>query len=287
MRRAQIETPTIHRPTRRLAVWVWSVLVVLGALLMLAGLAIAGLGLLAEQRAVEQAAGRRPTSAKPIDQLPASAPLRATPRATPVPGESPPQGGSALPGRAGQVLPRFALQADPPELAPAPVGPGGRGAAAPAEASAGAPWVSPGASQAEQAVWIVIPRIRVDAPVVEVGIENGFYQVPAHEVGHHFDTPHPGNAGNSIFTGHVTHLVYGRVFARLSELQPGDLVYLYGENSETVWQIVERRVVPALDSSILYQWPDPTVTLYTCTGTYDWVAQDFSHRLAVIAVPYG
>jgi sortase (surface protein transpeptidase) len=79
----------------------------------------------------------------------------------------------------------------------------------------------------ERALWIEIPRIGVDARVVEVSVQGGEYQVPSFDVGHHADSANPDEPGNSVFNGHLHAIEAGRVFARLHELAQGDMVHVY------------------------------------------------------------
>lgn len=153
----------------------------------------------------------------------------------------------------------------------------GRGAAAPA-----APALAPPSDPRRRPVWITIPRIRVDTSITEVGVEDGAYQVPAFDVGHHADSVNPGEVGNSIFNGHLTTIDAGRVFAELNQVTAGDAVQLYTPIDRSEWVIEDVRVVPASDSSFIQPTAAPRLTLYTCAGTYDPRTRDYTHRLVVV-----
>ena len=133
-----------------------------------------------------------------------------------------------------------------------------------------------------RAVWISIPRIGVDSPVVEVGVlADGEFQAPAFSVGHHVGSSNPGEPGNSVFAGHLTSINAGRVFARLHELRPGDAVFLYSQGYRLDWVVSGVRTVPNTDSSFILPAGDTRITLYTCAGQYLPLSRDYSQRLVV------
>ena len=81
---------------------------------------------------------------------------------------------------------------------------------------------------------IIIPAIKVDKKVVEVGWrveqqpdgqELAIWDVDKYRVGHHRGTPNPGGGGNIVLTGHSGGKAYP--FNDLFYLKPGDLVRLY------------------------------------------------------------
>ncbi|HET7767672.1 MAG TPA: sortase [Chloroflexota bacterium] len=73
---------------------------------------------------------------------------------------------------------------------------------------------------------IVIPRIRLDTKVIDVGVlANGEMETAAHAVGRLLFGADAGEAGNVVLAGHND--VLGEVFRRLPELVVGDEVVLY------------------------------------------------------------
>jgi LPXTG-site transpeptidase (sortase) family protein len=131
--------------------------------------------------------------------------------------------------------------------------------------------------------WLAIPKIGVDADVIQVGVVDGEYDVPLWEVGHHEDTPNPGTPGNAVMNGHLQTISAGHVFARLKDLAVGDAVYTYTDTQRLTWAVREITTVPNTNRAFLGPTPDRRLTLYTCTGTFNPIAHDFSHRLVVIA----
>ncbi len=132
------------------------------------------------------------------------------------------------------------------------------------------------------AVWMRIPRIAVDAAVSDVQVEDGYYQVPWFDVGHHFDSANPGEPGNSVFDGHVLTIDAGRVFQRLKELQQGDAVYVYTPGFRTDWAVTSVFAVADDDDSFLAPADAPLITLYTCTGSFNPLERTFDERLVVV-----
>jgi LPXTG-site transpeptidase (sortase) family protein len=130
--------------------------------------------------------------------------------------------------------------------------------------------------------WITIPRIKVDTSITEVHVEDGAYQVPAFDVGHHDDSVNPGDVGNSIFNGHLTTIDAGRVFAELHQVAVGDAVQVYTPMGRSDWVIEDARVVPATDTSFILPTTDTRITLYTCAGTFDPRTHDYTHRLVLV-----
>jgi len=131
-------------------------------------------------------------------------------------------------------------------------------------------------------LWLEIDRIQVDAPVMEMGVEGGEYQVPSFDVGHHADSAHPGEAGNSIYNGHLQTINAGRIFARLHELQAGDTIRVYTRTHRVDWVIADVRTVPNTEQSFLQPSAAPRITLYTCDGTFDLHTRDYTHRRVVV-----
>jgi LPXTG-site transpeptidase (sortase) family protein len=130
----------------------------------------------------------------------------------------------------------------------------------PTSASSALPTVDSGLLISEppepvQADWVatverlVIPAIKVDSKVIEVGWEtieeNGqpisVWQVAEYAVGQHRGSANPGEGENIVLAGHVGG--YGRVFKDLFYLKPGDEVIVYSRGQPYRYTVVERIVV--------------------------------------------
>jgi len=150
-------------------------------------------------------------------------------------------------------------------------------------------------------VRIAIPRIYVDAPIVELGFEPGTAQpaVPdrGDEAAWYDFNPPPGIGFNALFSGHVDwqtpdHKPVAGVFYRLRELEIGDLITVTLEDGRTL----DYRVT----GNVAAQYTDPNVvkamqpvekdviTLMTCGG--EWIPNpseenggNYSDRIVVRA----
>ncbi len=138
---------------------------------------------------------------------------------------------------------------------------------------------------------LVIPKIGVDAPVVTLGVDDqGAMQSPrsAFDVGWYDFTARPGAGSNAVFSGHVDFASVGpAVFWHLKELGPGDLVEVDLADGTSYQYLVVSNVAYASDDAPINEIVGPTskdtVTLITCTGTFNRDIHQYSHRLVVRA----
>jgi LPXTG-site transpeptidase (sortase) family protein len=145
------------------------------------------------------------------------------------------------------------------------------------------PTVAPTPSPAYgPAVWMTIPKLQVAEKIMDVGIENGEYVVPAWDIGHHQDSVQPGEPGNAVFNGHLETINAGRVFARLKDLAPGDAIYTYTSTERLTWVVRETRTVGHKATDFFAPTDDTRITLYTCTGTWLPLELDYAQRLVVV-----
>lgn len=140
-------------------------------------------------------------------------------------------------------------------------------------------------------VRIVIPDIGVDAPVTPKGIDaSGVMEPPdgPEDVAWYSFTARPGEGSNAVFSAHVDYHGYGpAVFARLGDLEKGDLVEVHLADSSLLrYGVVLSRVYEAARApteEIVGPTNREVVTLITCTGRFDGVSRQYSHRLVVRA----
>jgi sortase A len=138
---------------------------------------------------------------------------------------------------------------------------------------------------------LVIPKIGVDAPVVTLGVDaQGVMQSPktAFEVGWYNFTAQPGTGGNAVFSGHVDFASVGpAVFWHLRDLGPGDLVQVRLADGTTYQYVVVSSTSYPGDDAPIADIVGPTgkdsVTIITCTGTFNRDVHQYSHRLVVRA----
>jgi sortase A len=106
---------------------------------------------------------------------------------------------------------------------------------------------------------IVIPSIAVKTVVVE-GTGPSALRAGA---GHYPNTPLPGEEGNVAIAGHRT--TYGKPFADLDRLKPGDEIVLETPIGKNVYKVSrDPFVVPNTAWDVISQTPGHTLTLTTC-----------------------
>lgn len=125
---------------------------------------------------------------------------------------------------------------------------------------------------------VEIPRLKLRAAVVQTA-----WEPPAFVVGQLKGTANLSE-GNTVLMGHLNGLA-GDVFSRLSELEVGDEVIAVSRGLEYRYIISEIMALPGDDSIPLQPTDEPRLTLLTCTGDWDPVRLDYSHRLWVVAEP--
>jgi LPXTG-site transpeptidase (sortase) family protein len=104
------------------------------------------------------------------------------------------------------------------------------------------------------------------------------WQTADHAVGYHLGTGFPGEPGNVVLSGHISHPTEGSVFRRLPEVKIGEGIILFSLGDTYLYQVVDIKVVPPSETSVMDPTQDETLTLITCVpdGVY-------SHRLIVVA----
>lgn len=110
----------------------------------------------------------------------------------------------------------------------------------------------------EQANWIKIPAIGVDAPVVQ---GDGWEQLKS-GVGQHIGTANPGENGNMVLSAHND--IFGEIFRHLDKLQPGDEVTVFTNVRAYTYVIGETLIVDPLFVQVMEPTRDPTLTLISC-----------------------
>ncbi len=119
---------------------------------------------------------------------------------------------------------------------------------------------------------IVIPKIGLDAPV----LEGDDWEALKKGAGHHIGTANPGERGNVYISAHND--IYGQIFRRLEELDLGDEVVIYAGATSYRYIVREKRIVEPMDVSVMYPTTEPILSLQTC---YPYMVD--THRLVVIA----
>ena len=137
---------------------------------------------------------------------------------------------------------------------------------------------------------LLIPRIRVNATIEARGLDanrnmltpKDFNDVAWYNLG-----TTPGEPGNALMNGHVNWWTGSAVFTRLSELRPGDkVIVVRRDGTRLTFKVTGRRIVlaNARVASLFAPSPVATLTLITCTGSWDQRIMSDTHRLLVSAV---
>ncbi|MYR41958.1 class F sortase [Streptomyces sp. SID5910] len=141
-------------------------------------------------------------------------------------------------------------------------------------------------------VRLLIPEISVDAPFTDLAVgENKQLQPPPADdtnlVGWYAKGASPGETGTSIIAGHVDTKTSAAVFARLDQLDKGDVFHVERADGRTASFVVDSLETFAKDdfpSSRVYGDADrPEVRLITCAGDYDRTVKDYTDNLVVFA----
>ena len=143
---------------------------------------------------------------------------------------------------------------------------------------------------------IVIPSIKVDTPVVELGWSTkktaagaifSEWDVAAYAAGWHKNSALPAEDGNVVMSGHNN--ILGSVFRELDRLKRGDTITVYSGKRAIAYTVDEVLIVPERHASLEQRkanarYIEPTknerLTLVSC-----WPRNDNSHRIIVIATP--
>ena len=126
--------------------------------------------------------------------------------------------------------------------------------------------------ESAQATRIVIPKINVDAPIIQgVGWED-----LKKGVGHLPNSANPGERGNLYLAAHND--IYGEIFRYLEDLEPGDEYQIYAGEAKYTYIVREKRIIEPTEVSVMLPTTEPIATLQTC---YPYLID--THRLVVIS----
>ncbi|MFM8303010.1 MAG: class E sortase [Actinomycetota bacterium] len=139
----------------------------------------------------------------------------------------------------------------------------------------------PSTAERDVVAHLVIPKIGVDAYVMQGTDDSALRKGP----GHYPATPLPGQRGNAAIAGHRT--TYGAPFSDLDALQVGDTMQVTTLQGSFEYRVYDSLVVAPDQAQVLD--PDPTrpatITLTTCNPKYS-----ASQRLVVkgaLVIPEG
>lgn len=124
-----------------------------------------------------------------------------------------------------------------------------------------------------------IAGIDVDLPVV---LSNSKHMPKFKGIGWLMGSAYPGKAGNLVLFGHLDGPY--ATFSKLRQLAPGDEFTVTTESDSLNYKVTRLFDTPRDDVAVLAPTGDATATLITCSGQWDPVLSDYSHRLIVVAV---
>lgn len=136
---------------------------------------------------------------------------------------------------------------------------------------------------------LVIPAISVDALIEAQGLDSkrnlatpkDYRDVAWYSLG-----PRPGEPGNAVINGHVNWWTGDAVFTHLSRLRIGDEVRVTrADGHALVFRVSSKRTVEANARipSLFAPTTEATLTLITCSGTWNPLTQSDTQRLLVTA----
>jgi sortase (surface protein transpeptidase) len=163
----------------------------------------------------------------------------------------------------------------------------------PAAVSAGS-LQPPAPAPVARPVALTIPLIGVRTQLITLGLAaDGTMQVPSSTAvaGWYTGSPRPGAMGPAIIVGHIDSVSGPGVFFRLSELRPGDRIYVtradgsLAEFRVTAVQIYLKTAFPV--QAVYGETPDPELRLVTCGGTFDAATGHYLSNTIVYASQQG
>ncbi len=138
--------------------------------------------------------------------------------------------------------------------------------------SASAPIIEAPAQKTAPATRIVIPKMNVDAPIIE-GVT---WEDLKKGVGHLPGSAQPGERGNLYLAAHND--IFGEIFRYLDKLEVGDRYYIYAGPTKYTYEVREKRIINPTDVEVMLPTTGPVATLQSC---YPYLID--THRLVVIA----
>jgi LPXTG-site transpeptidase (sortase) family protein len=136
-------------------------------------------------------------------------------------------------------------------------------------------------------LWLEIPRLGVQMPIVGVPQASGQWDVSwlGNNAGWLNGTAFPTYSGNSVLAGHVYNADgTPGPFVHLNGLWWGDQVIVHAWGAQYIYEVRSvMQVTPGAVSSVITHKNMPWVTLVTCRG-YDETSNSYTYRVAVGAV---
>lgn len=127
---------------------------------------------------------------------------------------------------------------------------------------------------------LIITKIAVDAPITEgrndSALKLGMWRRPLSST--------PDKGGNTVITGHRFQYTSGpNTFFNLDKITVNDLIYVYWEGKEYIYEVYETSVVLPNKVDIENNTNESILTLYTCTPL--WTSQKRLVVKALLQIP--
>ena len=158
---------------------------------------------------------------------------------------------------------------------------------APSGSAAPAPGPSP-APAAPAPVSLTIPAIGVHTKLIRLGLTaKGTLQVPTvtSVAGWYTGSPRPGEVGSSVIAGHIDSYLGPGIFYRLSDMRPGQRIYVRRANgSLAVFSVTAVQQYPKdhfPTGQVYGPAPDAELNLITCGGTFDYTTRSYLSNTVV------
>lgn len=142
---------------------------------------------------------------------------------------------------------------------------------------------------------IVIQKLGTDAPIFPIDTEHGALEPPTNprQVGWWRGGAKPGAAtGTAVITGHINYAGVQGVMARIGTLNPGDVVWIYGQRNGrptkmrftiTGVRTYIKKTLPY--AAIFNQQVAGRLALITCGGPFDATTGNYLDNIVAYAVP--
>jgi hypothetical protein len=143
-------------------------------------------------------------------------------------------------------------------------------------------------------VELTIPAIGVQTKLIDLGLTaSGALQVPSSTAvaGWYTGSPRPGAIGPAVIAGHIDSYTGPGIFFYLSQLRPGDNVYVRrADGTLAVFRVTAVHSYPKdrFPTVAVYgPTPDAELRLITCGGTFDYQLRSYLSNTVVYAIQVG
>ncbi|MGH7245689.1 MAG: sortase [Candidatus Levyibacteriota bacterium] len=123
---------------------------------------------------------------------------------------------------------------------------------------------------------IVIPTLKIDLPIVEAPIVNGYWETSDTTASHGVGSASPGQNGNIVVFAHARE----GLFLPLKDITNDETVYILTKDHWKAYRVTNIQFVTPDQTQVIAPTDTETLTLYTCSGFFD------EKRIVVTAKPY-